>query len=176
MLAVARRILRNEEEARDACQDAFLAVTRSMHRFGENSRLGTWIHAIVVNSCLMRLRTKRRRPEVLLSSWLLGRGPAGDPAENIPARQDDPAARMDARRELRRLARALATLPPGYREVLVLRFVLERSAKQTARILKTTPNAVQIRVHRARRALASTYGGMPRLPATPDSGRRLSPP
>lgn len=66
MLAVARRMMRNEEDARDCLQDAFLSAFRAVDRFEQNAKLGTWLHRIVVNACLMRLRSRRRRQEELV--------------------------------------------------------------------------------------------------------------
>ena len=63
LLRVARRFLRSEEDARDAVQDAFISAYKSIKNFASNSQLGTWLHRIVVNSALMRLRTQRRHPE-----------------------------------------------------------------------------------------------------------------
>src|SRR5688572_25308024 len=63
MLAVALRILRNEEDARDAVQTAYLSAFRSLKGFEGGCRLSTWLHRIVVNAALMKLRSRRRRPE-----------------------------------------------------------------------------------------------------------------
>ena len=63
MLSVARRLVRDEEDARDAVQEAFLSAFRSVGRFEGGSRLATWLHRIVVNCCLMRIRTRQRHPE-----------------------------------------------------------------------------------------------------------------
>src|SRR5262245_65193359 len=63
MLATARRVLGNEEDARDAVQDAFLSAFRALNSFEGQSRLSTWLHRIAVNAALMKLRSKRRRPE-----------------------------------------------------------------------------------------------------------------
>jgi len=60
LLAVARRMLRSEEEATDAVQDAFLSAFRGLAAFEGDARLSTWLHRIVVNACLMKLRTRRR--------------------------------------------------------------------------------------------------------------------
>src|SRR5262245_12156286 len=68
LLAVARRLLRDEEAARDAVQDAFLSAFRSIQRFDGHSQLSTWLHRIVVNAALMRLRSRQRRPEQSLES------------------------------------------------------------------------------------------------------------
>jgi RNA polymerase sigma-70 factor (ECF subfamily) len=145
MHAVARRILRNEENARDACQEAYLVVARSIHGFSSRARLATWLHRIVVNACLMRLRSDRRRPEVPFAA--LGRVHA-----EIGV---DPDIGLDAVRKLCRVRRVLASLPTTYREVLILRHVEGRDSRQTARLLRTTPNAVNIRLYRARKALAT---------------------
>src|SRR5215510_12491477 len=62
MLAVARRFLPVEEDARDAVQDAFLSAFRSISSFEGHAQLSTWLHRIVVNAALMKLRTRRRKP------------------------------------------------------------------------------------------------------------------
>src|SRR5215217_2188035 len=58
MLAVARRFLRDDEAARDAVQDAFLSAFRGIGRFDGHAQVSTWLHRIVVNAALMRLRTR----------------------------------------------------------------------------------------------------------------------
>src|SRR5262245_5523591 len=63
LLVVARRILRNEEDANDAVQDAFLSAFRGISQFKGQAQLGTWLHRIVVNAALGRLRRLQRHPE-----------------------------------------------------------------------------------------------------------------
>ena len=70
LLAVARRYLRSEEDARDAVQEGFVAAFRSIARFQGGSSLSTWLHRIVINACLMRLRSSRRRPETSIEELL----------------------------------------------------------------------------------------------------------
>ena len=72
MLAVARRFMRNEDDARDAVQDAFLSGFRALERFAGDSLLSTWLHRITINACLMKLRTRRRRPEGSIDDLLPG--------------------------------------------------------------------------------------------------------
>src|SRR5262245_5089129 len=62
LLAVARRLLGNEEDARDVVQDAFLSAFRSIDRFDGQAALGTWLHRIAVNAALTKLRSRRRHP------------------------------------------------------------------------------------------------------------------
>lgn len=70
MLAVARRLLRNEDAARDAVQEAFISAFRGLKTFREDSTLSTWLHRIVVNAALMRLRREKRRPETRIEDLL----------------------------------------------------------------------------------------------------------
>src|SRR5262249_8927033 len=70
MLAVARRILRTDEDSADAVQDAFLSAFRSLEGFEGKSALGTWLHRILVNVCLMRLRARSRSREVRIDDLL----------------------------------------------------------------------------------------------------------
>src|SRR5688500_20390759 len=70
LLAVARRIVGTEEDARDVVQDAFLNAFKSFDRFEGNAKLSTWLHRIVVNAALMKLRTRKRKPEQSIESML----------------------------------------------------------------------------------------------------------
>jgi RNA polymerase sigma-70 factor (ECF subfamily) len=152
MLAVARRLVRDEEEARDAVQDAFLSAFRSINRFEGGSQLGTWLHRIAVNSALMRLRGRRRRPECSIDDLLPAFAPDGHralrPEETVGA-----DVQLE-REQLRALLReCVAQLPDGYREVYLLRDIEELSTEEAAAMLGVTTNAVKIRLHRARQAL-----------------------
>lgn len=154
LLRLARRFLNNEEDARDALQDAMLAVHRSIASFEGTAMLSTWLHRIVVNACLMRLRTKRRRPEEtdiepLLPSFIED---GHQSAPSVP--WSESAESLLEREETRTLVRsAIEQLPDAYRIVLVLRDIEEKSTEETAAILGVTRNAVKIRLHRARQAL-----------------------
>ena len=70
LLIVARRILRNEEDANDAVQDGFLSAFKNIGQFTGQSLLGTWLHRIVVNAALGRLRKLQRHPEKSIEDLL----------------------------------------------------------------------------------------------------------
>src|SRR2546423_10306092 len=70
LLRVARRFLDSEEDARDAVQAAFIAAFHSIGNFASTARLSTWLHRIVINASLMKLRTRRRKPEEDLEKYI----------------------------------------------------------------------------------------------------------
>lgn len=153
MLAVARRLVGNEAEAQDVVQDAFASAFRSLSTFRGDARLATWLHRVTANCALMRLRTKRRRPEVhledLLPHWDSD-GHASDPPIAWQGLDDDVAEREETRALVRA---AISRLPETSRNVLVLRDIEGLDTSQTAELLGVSENAVKIRLHRARQAL-----------------------
>ena len=154
LLRVARRFLRSEEDARDALQDAFVAAYKSIGRFASNSRLSTWLHRILINACLMRLRAQKRRPEEDIDAYLPRFAEDGHQAEPSETWSEPAADDFLERAELRDLVRsAIDRLPEQYRIVLLLRDIEEMTTEETAEALGITPNAVKIRLHRARQAL-----------------------
>ncbi len=153
MLAVARRMLSSEHDAQDAVQDAFLNAFRSLDKFDGRSLLTTWLHRITVNTCLMRLRTLRRRPERPIGDMLPEFVPDGHARKR--ARPWNPSGGPGIETaELNALIRAkIDELPEQYRTILILRDVEELDTEETAKFLDLSPAAVKTRLHRARQAL-----------------------
>jgi RNA polymerase sigma-70 factor (ECF subfamily) len=145
--------VRNEEDARDAVQEAFIAAFRAIGRFEGGSTLSTWLHRIAINCCLMKLRSGRRRPETSIEELLptfdeTGHRVLGD--ESWPESVEAALQRRQTREQVRD---AIGRLPEKYRTVILLRDIEELSTEETARALGATPTAVKIRLHRARQAL-----------------------
>lgn len=154
LLVVARRFLRDEEEARDAVQECFLSVYRSIDRFDEGSRLSTWLHRIVINAALMRLRTRRRKPEEPIEDLLPQFQADGHQVRHPTPDWEGSAEALLERSQTRAIVReAIDRLPESYRSVLLLRDIEELSTEEAATSLGVTENAVKIRLHRARQAL-----------------------
>lgn len=153
LLTVARRLLRNDEDARDAVQEAFLLAFRGLPSFGERCRLSTWLHRILVNAALMKLRTRERKPEASIDDLLPEYLPDGHHVEQFDEwRMPGPQRLM--RDEARAAVRAaIDQLPETYRTILVLRDIDELDTGEVAALLGISSNAVKIRLHRARQAL-----------------------
>jgi RNA polymerase sigma-70 factor (ECF subfamily) len=153
MLAVARRLLRTEEDSADAVQDAFLCAFRSLDGFEGNSALGTWLHRIVVNVCLMRLRARSRSREVRIDDLLPTFDETGHHGRPVRAWEDQALARLSQAETRAHVRASIDRLPNSYREVLLLRDIEELDTEQTAQQLGINPGAVKTRLHRARQAL-----------------------
>jgi RNA polymerase sigma-70 factor (ECF subfamily) len=157
LLAVARRFLRSEDDAKDALQETFLSAFRALHTFEEGALLSTWLHRIAVNAALMKLRTRRRKPEDAIEDLLPTYREDGHREdghlENLTKPWKEPDVLLE-RQETRVLVReCIDRLPESYRTVLLLRDIEELDTEEAARLLGISPNAVKIRLHRARQAL-----------------------
>lgn len=155
MLAVARRFLNDEEAARDAVQDAFLSAFRGIERFDGQAQLSTWLHRIVVNAALMRIRTRQRRPEQSIEPMLPVFAEDGHHAETVVSWTESGEHALE-RKETRLLVRAaIAELPDTYRAALLMRDIEGLSTREAADLAGISENALKLRLHRARQALAT---------------------
>ena len=153
MLAVARRLLRSEEDSADAVQDAFLAAFRYLNSFEGKSTLGTWLHRIVVNVCLMRLRARSRMREIQIDDLLPTFDEAGHHSRQVRPWENQALARLTQAEAGAHVRACIERLPDPFREILVLRDIAGLDAEETARHLGINPGAVKTRLHRARQAL-----------------------
>ena len=155
LLAVARRFVRNDEDAQDIVQSAYLSAFRALDQFEGHCQLSTWLHRIVVNTALMKLRSRKRRPEDSIEDLLPAFQEDGHHVEQF-ADWTMPADQLIERNETRATVRAcIDRLPDNYRSVLLLRDIEERSTQDVADALSMTSTAVKVRLHRARQALST---------------------
>lgn len=143
--AVALRITRDPDEASDALQDAMISAFRRADTFRGNSKVSTWLHRIVVNSCLDQLRRKRSRPTVTMA----------ERSETFTPDPRDPIGEHDTRMTVRE---ALLQLPADQRSAVVLVDIEGWSVAGAAEILECPPGTVKSRCHRGRAKLAALLG------------------
>jgi RNA polymerase sigma-70 factor (ECF subfamily) len=153
LLVVARRILKNEEDAQDAVQEAFLSAFKDIGRFEGRSQFGTWLHRIAVNAALGRLRSRKRRPERSIEDLLPHF--ADDEHQAVPPKpwQEASGAILQRKETGELVQRCIGQLPEMYRTVLLLRDIEGWDTEETARMLDVRPCVVKTRLHRARQAL-----------------------
>ncbi len=153
MLAVARRYVKDEGLAEDCVQESLLNALRNLDKFEERSGIKTWLHRIVINSCLMKLRSSGRASEEPIDH-LLPQFDQNDGRLEAPWSQLATPDEILEQHELCALVRAkIAELPDSYRIVLLLRDIEELSTEDVARLLGVSAPAVKVRLHRARSAL-----------------------
>jgi RNA polymerase sigma-70 factor (ECF subfamily) len=145
MWAVALRTMRDPEEAADALQEAFISAFRAAAAFRAESAVTTWLHRIVVNACLDRMRRRQARPTVPL--------PETGPGE--PAQTRDQVSERETRMVVQE---ALRLLPEDQRVPIVLVDVEGYSVGETARMLGIAEGTVKSRCARGRVKLAKLLG------------------
>jgi len=155
LLAVARRYAGNEEDARDVVQTAYLNAFRALAQFHGDARLSTWLHKIVVNTALMRLRSRRRKPEQPIEDLLPNFIEDGHHVERFTEWSAPPDVLIEKAQTRATVRACIGQLPETYRTVLLLRDIDERSTQEVAELLEITPTAVKVRLHRARQALST---------------------
>jgi RNA polymerase sigma-70 factor (ECF subfamily) len=156
---VARGLMRDDAEAEDVVQAAYLRAFAALGGFRGDASFATWLTRIVLNEALGRLRG--RRPTAELAALDREDGDARArlimfPGVNMPADPEAAAARSQIRRLLEN---AIDTLPDPFRLVFVMRDVEEMSVDETSAQLGIRPETVKTRLHRARRLLRAELHG-----------------
>ncbi|MGX8008121.1 RNA polymerase sigma factor [Mesorhizobium sp. ORM8.1] len=170
---IARGVVRNDAEAEDIVQEAYMRAFAGLDAFRGEASLATWLSRIVINEALGRLRKRKRNvpmpenPEAQIIRFPL------NPNDLNPG--DDPERTMAQRQILRLVERATDSLPDVYRTVFVARVIEGLSIEETAELLGVRPETVKTRLHRARaqmrKALEDEIGPV-LLDAFPFAGRR----
>jgi RNA polymerase sigma-70 factor, ECF subfamily len=151
---LAKNITRNDEDAEDVLQDAFLKAYTHLDKFKGDSKFYTWLVRIAVNEALMRRRKRKTDRSV----------PLDEPVElgeetvqrEIAVWEDNPEQQYSQEEWRRILDEAVDSLKPDFRTVFVLRDIEELSTEETAETLGISVPAVKSRLLRARLALRET--------------------
>ena len=153
---LALRVLRDEEAARDAVQDAFVKAYSALGRFEGRSSFFTWLYRLVMNQCLDAKRRDKSAREVAFEEGAgieLESEPSLPPVPEVDGVSFAPAAALMRKELLAHLARAVEQLPPAARETLLLREVEGLSYAEIATALSIPKGTVMSRLHYARKQL-----------------------
>lgn len=160
---LAMRFVRNETDAQEILQDAFLSAWRNLPTFEGRAQFGSWMYRVTVNAALMLLRSRNRHPEIgvddveptALNDAVTENGQMMRSNTDWSQRPDDQLQSDELRRHIQA---AVDTLPEGLRTVFLLRDVEELSTEDTAELLSLSVPAVKTRLHRARLSLREAIG------------------
>lgn len=170
LFRIARGVVRNDGEAEDIVQEAYLSAFAHLDTFRGDSTLATWLSRIVINEALGRLR-KQRRASVVAATFVQDAKIIQFPLST----NDDPERAMAQRQMLQLIERATDNLPDLYRTVFIARVIEGMSIEETADLLAIRPETVKTRLHRARHLLRKQLDeqiGPVLLDAFPFAGRR----
>lgn len=149
----ARRYTGEPDAASDVVQESFLSAWRALRLYDGRRPFGVWLRAIALNKC--RDRARRR----FLRRVILGQvDPEGFEAQSRPDPATNAEAQLITRERIAELDRALAALPVGLKEPLILTAFEGLSQQAAGELLGLTAKAVEVRVYRARRRLAEVLG------------------
>lgn len=152
LFRIARGILKDDDEAEDAVQEAYVRAWSSLGQLRDQGNLAPWLYRIASNEALMRRRRLQRDRARL--AGVAGEAVAGaDPMAGLRSPEAGPAAKLHAAQLRHLLERAVDSLPDGCRDAFILREVEQMSVAETASCLGIEEGAVKTRVHRARRLL-----------------------
>jgi RNA polymerase sigma factor (sigma-70 family) len=156
LFRIARSIVRDDAEAEDALQDAYLDAYRHIGDFRGGSQLATWLTRIVINHALMRVR-RQKRDRVVVPFGEPGAAPTPTPADDVADEQAESPPIAMLRAEIRQLIeRRIDELPVAFRTVFVMRDVEDMSVQETAECLSIPAATVRTRLFRARALLRET--------------------
>jgi RNA polymerase sigma factor (sigma-70 family) len=144
--SVLRRMLPHDE-VEDVLQETFLRAYLGISRLRDADRFGAWLCGIAVNLAKMRLRQRAVRPAVAVGDAMT-------------------SADIEESELLQTVQDAVALLPPGQRNVVLMHYVDDLSCEEIARLLGTTPGAVRVRLHRARTQLRRELAPLAPVPLT----------
>jgi RNA polymerase sigma-70 factor (ECF subfamily) len=170
---IARGILRNNSDAEDAVQDAYVSAFTHLASYRGESALGTWLSRIVINEALGRLRSKRTTLDV--TSLDATRSKAEIIQFPLATASDDPERTMAQRQILELVEHATDNLPAAFRMVFITRVIEGMSLEETSELLDIRPQTVKTRLHRARQLVREQLDkqiGPLQMDAFPFAGRR----
>jgi RNA polymerase sigma-70 factor, ECF subfamily len=169
---IARSILRNDSDAEDVVQEAYVRAFTHLENFRGDSSLATWLSRIAMNEALGRLRLRRPTADLALHE---SRGPEAEIIQFPHTARSDPEKTMAQRELLQLVEQATDKLPEAYRTVFIARVIEGMSVEDTAELLGVRPETVKTRLHRARRLVREqleTQIGPVLMDAFPFAGKR----
>ncbi|MFN2576943.1 MAG: RNA polymerase sigma factor [Pyrinomonadaceae bacterium] len=148
IFALAFGMLGREEDARDATQETFLAAFKNLRGFRGDAKVSSWLHRIAVNQCITRQRRAKVRGETALEDEAEKNAAVfALPLDASPARTAETVERRQAVR------RAVSSLPPDLRQVIVMKEFEELTFQQIADVLELPLSTVKSRLYTALRQL-----------------------
>ena len=143
----------NDEDARELAQEVFVRLFFNVRKFKPEARFSTWLFQVALNLCRDHVKSRRTRQAARTESLSARDDNDEYPASDVAVENRTSSDEAQAREKLAALDDGMAALPHDLRTALVLTALEQRSHQECAALLKTTPKAIETRVHRARKFL-----------------------
>lgn len=151
--------LRDAADADEAAQDAFVKAYTHLGSFREELPFEIWFTRILINGCLDRLKSRRRRERWMAPPLVDASGAERDPADYLPSRSPSPEDRVLSAERRRQIMTALAQLPERQRMVFMMSHIEGRSSREVSTITGLNESTVRVHLFRAIRRLRGLLGG-----------------
>ena len=151
IFTIAYRMMGNYHEAEDITQEVFVTVYNKLYQYDSSKKFGPWIHRIAVNTCISTLRKRNKVVSISFDETYV-------PVNELELNDlyEDPHLIVEQQELKAEIEEALLELPESYRMVLVLRYQLDLKNQEIAEILGVSRENVDVKIHRARKALRKT--------------------
>ncbi len=148
IFTISYRMMGNYHEAEDITQEVFVTVYNKLYQYDRSKKFGPWIHRIAVNTCISTLRKRNKVVSISFDETYV-------PANELELNDlyEDPHLIIEQKELKAEIEEALLELPESYRMVLVLRYQLDLKNQEIAAILGVSRENVDVKIHRARKAL-----------------------
>jgi RNA polymerase sigma-70 factor (ECF subfamily) len=151
IFTIAYRMMGNYHEAEDIGQEVFVTVYNKLYQFDRSKKFSPWIHRIAVNTCIS---TIRKRNKVVTLSFDESFAPQYEVEQN--ELHEDPQLVFEQKELKTEIEAVLMELPESYRMVLILRYQLDLKNQEIAEIMGISRENVEVKIHRARKAMRKT--------------------
>ncbi len=172
LFSVCVRMVRDRELAADLTQDAFVKIIQGLPSFDARAKLSTWMIRVTMNVCLSKLRSEKLRRHASIDAIREGPGPRANPdgrsGYELPQdREPAPISGVQAHEDRARVLRALQTIDPEQRAVLILADCQGHSYEEIAHVFGVAVGTIKSRLFRARTALRDAIENLEQPAASP---------
>lgn len=150
VFSIVYRMTGQYQEAEDISQDVFLTVYQKLYQFDNKRKFSPWIHRIAINTCISSLRKKNK---VVTLNFDESFSKQYEQDINYNYSYQDPELMFEKKELKEEIEAAIRELPDNYKMVIVLRYQMDYNNQEIADILNVTRENIEVRIHRARKAL-----------------------
>ncbi|MBG9732947.1 RNA polymerase sigma factor [Paenibacillus alvei] len=157
LLRHAYRFVRNQQDAEDVVQEAYIRIIRNLHRYNFSCKIITWMQMIVRNLCIDLIRQRKRKPTSHFVEYISYDNQDHPTLESLQDQHDGPEQQVLEQENQKQVLNMMNGLPEAYRDVFQLRYLSEYSLAEISSMLSLEINTVKSRLFRGKKYLRKQY-------------------